>query len=158
MTTRRFTAARQFSIGHAIAGVLVSILTVGAITFEYVHTRAGHIATAKAWDIKGPPCPSLTEAEFKAKRWTAPKTFNYDGVTLGRAAGDASCSDVKQNGGKGFFTDKVCQFTSPAALAVVTKTGAYFFLPGVGQPATISVHGDTPRCVMASTFTLQNEN
>jgi hypothetical protein len=158
MATRYFGAKGRFGLGHAIAGVLVSILAVGAITFEYMRDRAGHIAVAKAWDIQGPPCPALSEAEFAARRWTAPKTFDYDGVTLGRAAGDASCSDVKTGGGTGFGTDKVCQFTSPAALTVAIKGARYFFLPGVGQPATIAIHHDVPKCVMASKFTLQNEN
>jgi hypothetical protein len=158
MATRYFGAKPGFGPGHVIAGVLVSALAVGAVTFEYLHVRAIHVATAKAWDIQGPPCPALTEAEFAARRWAAPKTFDYDGVTLGRAAGDASCSDVKTGGGTGFGTDKVCQFTSPAALTVAVKGTRYFFLPGVGQPATIAIHHDTPRCVMASKFTLQNEN
>jgi hypothetical protein len=157
MATRRYGAIRRFGVAHIIGGAIVSTLAVGALTFEYVRDRAGHVAVAKAWDIQGPPCPALTEAEFTAKRWAAPKVFDYDGVKLGRAAGDASCSDVKTRGGKGFGTDKVCQFTSPAALTVVSKAGRYFFLPGVGQPSTLIIHKDVPRCVMASNFTLGNE-
>ncbi len=152
-----FRAIRRYGIAHIVGGAIVSTLAVAALTTEYVHDRAAHIATAKAWNIQGPPCPALSEAEFRAKRWAAPKTFRYDTVTLGRAAGDASCSDVRQDGGKGLFSDKVCQFTSPAALTVVTKSGRYYFLPGVGQPATIIIHQDAPKCVMASNFTLQTE-
>lgn len=165
MATRRGVPAsvdladgRRYGIAHIVGVAIVSTLAVAVLTFVYVHDRSAHIATARAWDIQGPPCPALTEAEFHAKRWVANKTFNYDGVIVSRAAGDASCSDVRQDGGKGLFHDKVCQFTSPAALTVVTRSGRYFFLPGVGQPATIAIHNDTPKCVMASTFTLQNEN
>ncbi len=164
MATRRATGpsidlvnVHRYGLAHVLGGAIVSTLAVGALAFEYVHDRRVHIATAKAWDIQGPPCPALNETEFHAKRWVANKTFNYDGVVLGRAAGDASCSDVRQDGGRGLFSDKVCQFTSPAVLTVVTKSSRDFFLPGVGQPATITIHNDVPKCVMASTFTLQNE-
>jgi hypothetical protein len=40
---------------------------------------------------------------------------------------------------------------------VVVKGVRYVFLPGIGQPATIAIHHDVPKCVMASKFTLQNE-
>ena len=92
-----------------------------------------------------------------ARHYRLPKTFDYDGVTLGRVAGDVSCSDVKDDGGKGFGTDKVCQFTSPATLTVATPVGVTYYEPGVGQPATLSIHRDVPRCVLASKFTLQTE-
>ncbi|HEX2816474.1 MAG TPA: hypothetical protein VHN39_08770, partial [Phenylobacterium sp.] len=98
-----------------------------------------------------------TQAEFTAKRYTALKTFPYDDVTIGRTAGDASCSDVKENGGMGFGTDRVCQFTSPATLTVVSPAGSWFFVPGAGQPSTLIIHKGAPRCVMASKFTLQTE-
>ncbi len=114
-------------------------------------------ATAKAWNIQGAACPALSQAEFTANRYTALKTFDYDGIAIGRAAGDASCSDVKDSGGKGFLNDKVCQFTSPATLTVISKAGSFFFVPGVGQPASLVIHHDTPRCVMASNFTLKTE-
>jgi hypothetical protein len=144
-------------MAHVIGAVVVLTAAIGLIAFQFVRSRDANIATAKAWDIKGPPCPMLSQAEFQAKRYTALKTFDYDGTTIGRTAGDASCSDVKSGGGKGFSTDKVCQFTSPATLTVSSKAGSWFFVPGAGQPATIAIHHDTPKCVMASKFTLQTE-
>jgi len=157
MPTRDYGAVRRFGMAHVIGAVVVLSAGIGLVTFQFVRDRDANIATAKAWDIKGPPCPLLSQAEFQAKRYTALKTFDYDGVTIGRTAGDASCSDVKSGGGKGFSTDKVCQFTSPATLTVVSKAGSWFFVPGVGQPSTLSIHHDAPKCVMASKFTLQSE-
>ena len=148
---------RRFSLGHAVSVAVVITLGVGAVAYQAVKSRATAVAHAKEWDIQGPPCPSLTAAEFAAKHYTAKKTFPYEEVTLGRLAGDASCSDVKDDGGKGFGTDKVCQFTSPATLTVTTNGQNYYFVPGVGQPATISIHRGVPRCVMASKFTFQTE-
>ena len=152
-----YSAIRRFGLAHTIGAAVVITLGVGLVTFQAVKNRTAAVATAKAWDIQGPPCPALTAAEFAAKRYTAKKTFPYDNVTIGRTAGDASCSDVKEGGGKGFGTDKVCQFTSPAALTVTTDQAAYYFVPGVGQPASLIIHHGAPRCVMASKFTLQTE-
>jgi hypothetical protein len=157
MATRRFSTVRRFGIAHVIGAVVMITAGIGLVTFQFVKDRNAHIATAKAWDIQGPPCPALTQAEFTAKRYTALKTFPYDDVTIGRTAGDASCSDVKENGGMGFGTDRVCQFTSPATLTVVSPAGSWFFVPGAGQPSTLIIHKGAPRCVMASKFTLQTE-
>jgi hypothetical protein len=154
---RDFGGARRFGVGHIVIAVVVITAAVGLVTFQLVKDRSAAVATAKAWDIKGPPCPSLSQADFQARRYTALKTFDYDGVTIGRTAGDASCSDIKAKGGRGLGTDKVCQFTSPATLTVTSTAGSYFFVPGAGQPATLSIHQGVPRCVMASNFTLQTE-
>jgi hypothetical protein len=157
MATREFRAARRFGMAHAVGAVVVITAAATLLTFQFVKDRNAHIALAKAWNIQGPPCPALSQAEFAAKRYTALKTFPYDDIVIGRTAGDVSCSDVNDNGGKGFGHDKVCQFTSPATLTVVSPAGRWFFVPGAGQPSTLIVHKGVPRCVMASKFTLQTE-
>jgi hypothetical protein len=150
-------SARRFSMTHVISAVVVVTAGAGLIAFQLVKDRESAVDTFKAWQVKGPPCPAMSQADFQAKHYTALKTFDYDGTTIGRTAGDVSCSDVKAGGGKGFSTDKVCQFTSPATLTVVSKAGKFFFVPGVGQPASLYIHHNTPKCIMASNFTLQNE-
>jgi hypothetical protein len=154
---RDFGAARRYGLAHIIGAVVVIGAAALLISFFAVRDRNAAVALAKKWDIQGPPCPTLTEAEFNAKHERTPKTFDYDGTAIGRVAGDVSCSDVKDNGGKGLGTDKVCQFTSPATLTVTSPAGRFFFVPGAGRPATIHIHKDVPSCVMASAFTLQNE-
>ena len=156
-TSRHPGALRRFGIAHVIGVIAVTGVVIAGAAIEIAKDRKANIAAAKAWDIQGPPCPALTQAEFTAKRYTALKTVPYDEVTIGRTAGDVSCSDIKDNGGKGFGTDRVCQFTSPATLTVISKAGSFFFVPGVGQPSTLIVHKGVPRCVMASKFTLQTE-
>jgi hypothetical protein len=150
-------SARRFGMVHIVSAVVVLTAGAGLITFQLVKDRQTSVDTFKTWQVKGPPCPTVTAAEFNAKRYTALKTFDYDGTTIGRTAGDASCSDVKSGGGKGFATDKVCQFTSPATLTVTVKGATTYFTPGVGQPASLYIHHDAPSCIMASNFTLQNE-
>jgi hypothetical protein len=154
---RDFGAVRRYGLAHVIGAVAVVGAAALLVAFEGVRDRNAAVALAKKWDVQGPPCPAMTKAEFGAKHELAPKTFDYDGTTLGRVAGDVSCSDIKDNAGKGLGTDKVCQFTSPATLTVTTPAGRFFFLPGPGQPATIHIHKDVPTCVMASAFTLQSE-
>jgi hypothetical protein len=148
---------RRFGLAHAILAALAITAVIGFATFQFVQTRNENVGQAKAWDIKGPPCPMLTQAEWTAKHWEAKKLLDYGGIRFGRAAGDADCAEIKQSGGFGLFSDLVCQFTSPAALTVTSKAGTWFFVPGVGQPSTLIIHKDVPRCVMASNFTLQNE-
>jgi hypothetical protein len=149
---------RRFGAAHVVGAVVVITAAIGLVAFNFAHDRGANVGAAKAWDIQGAPCPILSQADFVQQRYAAKKTFDYDGVTIGRLAGDASCSDVKEAGGKGLFNDKVCQFTSPATLTVASKAGAFFFVPGVGQPASLIIHRDVPRCVMASKFTLKTEN
>lgn len=146
-----------FSLVHVVSAVVVLTAGAGLITFQLIKDRQTSVDTFKVWQVKGPPCPAMTETDFTAKRLTALKTFDYDGTTIGRTAGDVSCSDVQSGGGKGFATDKVCQFTSPATLTVTVKGAKTYFVPGVGQPASLYIHHDIPSCIMASNFTLQNE-
>jgi len=147
---------RRYSLTHVVGAVVVATAAVGLIGWNYMKERGASVATARAWDIKGPPCPALSAADWTAKRYKAEKHFDYDGIDIGRHAGDASCSDVKDHGGTGFGTIRVCQFTSPAVLTVTSKKGAFYFVPGIGQLASLIIEDDVPRCVMASNYTLQS--
>ena len=155
--SRDYGAVARFGIPHVIGAVIVLTLAMGFLAYNFVRDRNAHIATAQAWDIKGPPCPQVSAANWAARRLKAPKVFDYDGTQLARWSGDASCSDVKDKGGTGFGTDKVCQFTNPTVLAVTTPAGTTYYEPGVAQPATLSLHRDIPRCVLASKFTRASE-
>jgi hypothetical protein len=154
---RDFGAVRRFGLAHAIGAVVVITAAIALVTFQFVRDRNANIATARAWDIQGPPCPQVSAADWAARKLKTPKTFDYDGVTLGRWSGDASCSDVHDKGGRGFRTDKVCQFTNPTDLSVVVRSGTFYFEPGVSQPATLRMHRGVPSCVMGSKFTRATE-
>ena len=147
---------RRYSLAHVLGAVLVAAVVAGVFGYNFVRDRTANVATAQAWDIKGADCPSLGPADWTAKRYVAQDHFDYDGLDIGRHAGHASCSDVKTHGGAGFGTIRVCQFTSPAALSVKTPKGTFYFVPGPGQPASLIIEGDVPRCVMASKFTLNS--
>src|SRR4051812_2046819 len=95
---RDLKGKRGFGMVHVVSAVVVITSAVGLITFQLVKDRQANIDTFKAWQVKGPPCPSMSEADFQAKRYTALKTFDYDGTAIGRTAGDANCQDVKSGG------------------------------------------------------------
>ena len=147
---------RRFGLAHVIGALVISGIFAAVLAFNFTHQRGASVALARAWKIDGPPCPSLTRAEFEAKGYKAPKTFDYDELSMARKAGNASCSDIQQNGGKGVFHDQECQFTGPAALIITTKKGVFFYVPEVGQPATVVVHDGTPQCVLGGKFTLKD--
>lgn len=151
-----YTRLRHFGLAHVIGALVISGALAAVLVFNFVQHRDTSVALAKAWKIGGPPCPSLTRAAFEAKGYKAPKTFAYDDLTMSRKAGHASCTDIQQNGGKGVFHDQECQFTGPAALIITTKKGAFFYVPEVGQPATVVVHDGTPQCILGGKFTLKD--
>jgi len=151
-----YSRVRRIGVAHVIGALVASGAVAGLLAYNYVQHRDTSVALAKAWKIDGPPCPSLTKAEFEAQGYKAPKTFDYDDLTMARKAGNASCSDIKQNGGKGVFHDQECQFTGPAALIITTRKGEFFYVPEVGQPATVVVHDGAPQCVLGGKFTLKD--
>lgn len=157
MPTSKDFGGRRFGMGYVIAAVLVLTLGVGLVTWNAVRGRKADVATAQAWDIKGPPCTPLTLEQWNARRLKVRQVTNYDGRMIGRWSGDVSCSDVKDKGGEGFATDRICQFTNPTTLAVTTPAGAFYFDTGTGQPATLAIHKDQPKCVLASKFTRATE-
>ena len=154
---REHDAVRRLGVWHVIGALAASATVGGLLAYNFSQHRDANVALAKDWAIGGPPCPTLTKAEFTAKGYKAPKSFDYDDLTMARKAGHASCSDIQQGGGKGVFHDQACQFTSPAALIITTKKGEFFYTPEVGQPATVYVHNGVPKCVLGGKFTLTGE-
>ena len=155
MANRLGRHAARFGAIHLLMGLIAAGVIGGLMAYDFVKHRHANVDIAKAWNIQGPPCPAVTATDWAAKHQAAPKTFDYAGDTLGRVAGHVSCQDVMASGGQGLVQNQVCQFTSPAALKITTPKGDFYFLPGVGQPATIVIEHDLPRCVLASKFTLQ---
>jgi len=142
---------------HVLAAAVASAAVVGVLAYNFVQARDKNVATAEAWKIDGPPCPSLTKAEFDAKGYKAPKSFDYDDIKIARKAGNASCQDLKRGGGTGLFHDQACQFTGPAALVVTTKKGEFAYVPEPGQPVTVVVHDGAPKCVLGGNYKLTDE-
>jgi len=149
---RRLTRGQKvvFAIS-AFLGLGLSLYVFGG---AYLKDRTAALALARELAVEGPPCPSLTRAEFETRGVKAGKTLDYAGVTASRQFGHVSCSQLRYGEGWSPASYVVCQFTSPNMLRVETPKGEWYFAPGMGQPATISTPHDEAFCVMASKFTL----
>ena len=51
---------RRYGLAIVIGAVVVVTAAVGVIAFDLVRAREANISAAKAWDIKGAPCPAFT--------------------------------------------------------------------------------------------------
>jgi hypothetical protein len=129
-------------------------LGVVALVALSVRERQMQVAdsTASTEVIAGPPCPTISRATFNAGQPPAAKVFDFNGATFTRQFGHANCSVVATKGGMGLGSYPVCQFSSPALLAVTTKRGVVYYGPGLGRKASVSVRGGLPACVMAAPY------
>jgi hypothetical protein len=108
------------------------------------------LSDAKTWDVRGPECPTITEAQFLSGRKKGPQGFQYEGVGFYRRAGNAECASVYEDGGRSDRFFPVCEFTKPEELLIRTTTGDRYFAPGPRQPATVIVRQGQPRCVLGA--------
>jgi hypothetical protein len=102
------------------------------------------------WKVVGPPCPNITRQAFESQAIKPTQSFRMESVVFARAYGYSSCGELPAKGG--LQTLVVCQFTNPGVLAVTTAAGEFYFTPGLGQPATVSVADGPPSCVMAANY------
>lgn len=111
---------------------------------------ASATADAKPWELVGPPCPEGFSGPWANPDYAPEKALVFNGVRFVRRAGHVDCSAVAAGKDTGQDFVPLCQFSSPIVLEVMTEKGTYKFQPGVGKPATVSIVGGVPRCVMAS--------
>lgn len=133
----------------AVGALLLLGLIAASFVPAYFKQRNAAIAESGRWSISGPPCPALSAAEFAASGRVTPRGFTFGEVRFENQHGHASCTTLVYDGGTGRGTYPACQFMAPAVLKVTTAKGQFHFLPGLGQPATVFVENDQPRCVMA---------
>lgn len=148
------TTGSSFKLSLPAIVVAVGIaIGVAALIYSQMHQRALEIATAtaaaKPWELKGPPCPAPSGWAADAKHAPA-KAFIFNGIKFARRYGHADCNAVAGPKGHGPAYVPLCQFSSPAVLAVTTEQGTFHFAPGVGRPATVSVVDGVPKCVIAA--------
>lgn len=151
---RRMRLTQGQKIIVAVVGATVVALPAWVIGGTYLKDRDAALSLSRTWTIDGPPCPALTSAAFQAGGFKAPKSVDYSGVVVSRQFGHVTCSALRYGQAWGLSEYVVCQFTSPNVVKVETRKGEWYFVPGMGQPATISTPHDEARCVLASNFTL----
>ena len=137
---------------YLAAAVIGLGLAIALTAHDVLKARTAAIAEAKAWTISGPPCPQLPIGEIE-RQPAAQKSFGYAGAGFAYAYGHVACAEIHENGGKSLFRGyPVCQFTSPGVVAVNAAGATTFFVPGLGERATVTVRNGKARCVMAARF------
>lgn len=150
---RRLTAGQKVVLG--VAAAIAVGLPGWLLTQSYLGKREAALFLASEAVVDGPPCPSLTQAQFDAQGLKAPKATFYEGVGFARQFGHMECRALRYGAGWGTRVYPVCQFTSPKTLVITTPKGVWRFAPGPGQPATVGVPNGQAKCVMASNFTIK---
>lgn len=151
---RRLTTGQKVTLG--VAAAIAVGLPGWFLAQSYLGKRDAALFLASEATVDGPPCPSLTKAQFEARGLTAKKATFYEGVTFARQFGHMECRSLRYGAGWGTEVYPVCQFTSPKSLKITTSKGEWYFDPGPGQPATVGTPHGEARCVMASNFNMKN--
>jgi len=141
----------RFSRWVVISVVLAGVITaIGLSVYDRVLNVRDASAESRVAAVAGPPCPSVTKADFAARHLELRFASEFNGVSFARRFGQVSCSEAAAKGWLGLKSYSVCQFSSPDVLAVRTAKGLYYFEPGLGRKASLLMDGDAPRCVMAA--------
>ena len=141
----------RFPFWVVIAVILVGVITaVGLSMYDRVLNVRDAANESGAGAVASPPCPSVSRADFMARKLETRFTTEFNGITIARRFGNVSCSETPAKGGFGLKSYAVCQFTSPDVLAVQTAKGTWYFNPGIGRKASLLMDRDAPRCVMAA--------
>lgn len=151
---------RRLTPGEKIV-VAVAVLVSAAVPAwmfggSYLRERDAALSRASEARIEGPPCPSLTRAQFEAQGLKAPKATLYEDVVFARQFGHMDCRLLRYGAAWKTEVYPVCQFTSPKALKVTTPKGEWYFSTGPGQPATVGTPHGEARCVLGGNFTIND--
>ena len=137
--------ARKLTIA---AGVLALI---GSPVWFVYSTLADQQKLKVQWTIAGPPCPPSPPLPSHPVRGRGDQVFEYGEVQFSRQSGAVNCAAVPDGG---FFTQKtyrVCQFTAPGKVGVLTAGRKTTFEPGA-RPATVTVRQGAASCVLGGWF------
>jgi len=138
-----------------VAALAVGAVSVAAAVISDMRERSHQIAQSDAdaglSRIVGPPCPTVARGAF-AQPLRPDKVFEFNSVDFASHFGHVDCgvASARDALGQGFYP--VCQFSSPAVLAIGTAGKVFYFEPGLGRAATVSVRGGVARCVLASPY------
>jgi hypothetical protein len=141
---------------RSLRGVWLGILPGLAVVAALLAVNAGYHRNrelAQGWAGERPGCPALSAAAYVGRSYPAgERAIVYDEVTFTRQFGHVMCSDADSQGGLGFLTHPVCQFTGPTAIRIKAGRTEAFFEPGIGQLATVSVERGRVRCALGGKF------
>ncbi len=133
----------------AVVLAAIGLVTGFELIDRFLEVRDSTVQ-GNAVGIAGPPCPSVSRAEFVAQGLETRWVSNFNGVIIGRRFGEVSCSEVATKGGLGVASHPVCQFNAPDVLAVRIGKEMSYFRPGIGRKASVVVRNGAPRCILAA--------
>ncbi len=113
----RITRIMLIIVGIGIALGVVSLMVLEKKKKDVA--IAASTASAQAWKLAGPPCPTATTAEFAHHAERAKKVFDFNGDVYARRGGHVDCNLTAVKGVKDPVP--VCQFTSPQAISVTIR-------------------------------------
>lgn len=136
-----------------VAGVLGVLAVVVSLPLIGIYaTWSDQRAMRRAWDISGASCPVAAAPTSPLSERHPLKVFEYGDISFSRRFGHVSCVAPGEGGPFGRTTYRVCQFTAPALIGVVTANRTVFYATGVGRKATVTVRGGEPSCVIGGWF------
>lgn len=148
--TKKWTLARVFPLLLGAAVVVGVVIVAWAGYQRRALALAASTEAANLAAVSGPPCPTLTEAEYEARAAKPKKAFIFNDIRFDRRFGHVDCNTVATGEGNAYAP--VCQFSGPTLLTVTTEKGRFIFAPGGGKPVTIITENGFPRCVMDGNF------
>ena len=135
-----------------VMGVALALVLAVEWTYHRTVVAPREAARESKWTIKGPPCQTVDADEYQLRGGAhATKALEF-GAKFTRQYGHVECTWL---GAKDLMAQKayvICQFTGPNVIKVETAKGVSYFVPGVGEPATVEVRRGVARCVMGSNF------
>ena len=132
------------------AGIVAVMLAVASIPLSIAYgTLMDRLALEADWVIGGPACPIVPH---RTTFHRPPHPFSYKGVGFVRQYGNVSCMVLPDAGAFSKTRHTVCQFSSPASISVSTGGQTTIYEPGIGHPATVTIRGGRPSCVVGGWF------
>ena len=120
-------------VGGGVGAVAV-VLILGA---GFLRARMLNLKDMAAYGVSGTPCPQTTLGRLAVDGPQPRETFDYGGMRLRHASGEADCAWVSDDNGLGFIRAPTCRFTSPGALVIEADGRTLAFATGIGRSAAV---------------------
>lgn len=125
-------------------------MTAWILGAGFIRARMLNLTDLAAYGAAGLPCPQTTPARLAVEGPQMREVFQYGGMLLHHAFGEADCAWVSDDNGLGFARIPICRFTSPGALEVQADGRSLLFAPGIGRSATILRRRGEVLCIMTA--------
>jgi hypothetical protein len=130
----------------ATAAGLLAIVPIALLA-----QRIAAVGKAHALEVGGAPCPRGWPANLSPTDLAPLHTTDVGGVLFTRRYGIMDCDYIATDHGRGLDHTPVCRFNNPTLLSITTARGRFAFYTGL-SPATVTLAGSQPKCVLNAAF------